>query len=133
MRQRRDTSHMSHDQPARVLLADGDAPVRRALALLLQTALGLQIIGEVSDLTGLAAPGAAQADLLLIDWQTLRPDPAQPLARFRALNPRLRIIAISTNPEDRAAALAAGANAFISKVDAPEQVLATVRAVLAGR
>lgn len=115
----------------RVLLADGDADVRRALALLLHTALGLQIVGEAADLTGLSARGHAEADLLLVEWASIAPAAPQLLAQLRQLNRRLRVIVLSTRPEVRADALAAGADAFLSKVDPPERVLATVRKVLA--
>jgi DNA-binding NarL/FixJ family response regulator len=115
----------------RVLLADRDADVRRALALLLRTALGLQVVGELPDLCGLATAGAPHADLLLIDWASAADHGAQLLHRLHSLNAGIKIIVLSTRPEDRAPALAAGADAFISKVEAPEQVLAVVRAVLA--
>lgn len=121
---------MNTHNPARVLLADGDADVRRALTLLLQTALGLRVVGEAADLTGLAAPDHAQADLLLVDWPSIGPEAARVLARLRSLNARLRVIVLSTRPEDAAAARAAGADAFLSKVDPPQRVLATVRAVM---
>lgn len=115
----------------RVLLADRDADVRRALALLLHTALGLQIVGETPDLWGVAAEGSPHADLLLIDWASTADHGADLLRRLRSLNDRIKIIVLSTRPEDRAVALAAGADAFISKVEAPEQVLAVVRSVVA--
>jgi DNA-binding NarL/FixJ family response regulator len=121
---------MNTHHPPRVLLADGDADVRRALTLLLQTALGLHVVGEAADLTGMAAPDREQADLLLVDWPSIGPDAAQVLARLRSLNARLRVIVLSTRPEDAAVALAAGADAFISKVDPPQHVLATVQAVV---
>lgn len=114
----------------RVLLADRDADVRRALALLLRTALGLQIVGELPDLCGLAAEGAPHADLLLLDWVGVADQGALLLRRLRSLNVGIKIIVLSTRPEDRIPALAAGADAFISKVESPDQVLAVVRAVL---
>jgi DNA-binding NarL/FixJ family response regulator len=120
-----------NDTPTpRVLLADGDADVRRALALLLQTVLGLRIVGEAADLTGLSVSGQAEADLLLIDWASIAPRAAQSISQLRSLNGALRVIVLSTRPEMRATALRAGADAFLSKVDPPEQVIATLRRVL---
>lgn len=116
---------------ARVLLADRDADVRRALALLLHTALGVQIVGEAADLTGLTACCHREADLLLVEWASIAPAAPQLLAQLRRLNHELRVIVLSTRPEVRADALTAGADAFLSKVDPPERVLATVRQVLA--
>lgn len=129
---------MNDTTPQRVLLADGDADVRRALALVLQTVFGLEIVGEAADLTGLSAHSSAmpsachhpQADLLLVDWAGIAPAAPQLLSRLRALNRRLRVIVLSTRPELRDAALAAGADAFLSKVDPPDHVIATLRRVL---
>jgi DNA-binding NarL/FixJ family response regulator len=45
--------------------------------------------------------------------------------------PRLRIIVLSVQPEIESAALAVGADAFISKVDPPAQVVKTIAQVLA--
>ncbi len=120
---------MSH-QSRRLLLADQNVDVRHALALLLRTALDLEVVGEAGDFTGLSARSREQADLLLVEWAGIALEAPQRLAELRALNDRLRIVVLSTQPEDRAAAIAAGADAFISKVDPPDQVLAVVRAVL---
>ena len=117
-------------QSRRLLLADQNADVRHALALLLRTALDLEVVGEAGDFTGLSARSREQADLLLVEWAGIALEAPQLLAELRTLNDRLRIVVLSTQPEDRAAAIAAGADAFISKVDPPDQVLAVVRAVL---
>ena len=117
-------------QSRRMLLADQNVDVRHALALLLRTALDLKVVGEAGDFTGLSARSREQADLLLVEWAGIALEAPQRLAELRALNDRLRIVVLSTQPEDRAAAIAAGADAFISKVDPPDQVLAVVRAVL---
>lgn len=121
---------MNDITPQRVILVDGDADVRRALALLLQTALGFEIVGEAAELTGLAAPGQPRADLLLADWASIAPTAPQLLSRLHSLNCGLRVVVLSTRPEARDAALAAGADAFLSKVDSPEQVIATLRQLL---
>ncbi|NJN17237.1 MAG: response regulator transcription factor [Oscillochloris sp.] len=120
----------NHSPSQRVLLADRDADVRRALTLLLQTSLGLDVVAEAPDLIGISANGYDHTDLLLIDWVSVSIAEAGFIARLRSLNTRLKIIVLSTRPEDHRAAIASGADAFISKVDPPEQVLQVVRSVL---
>ena len=121
---------MSTITPHRVLLVDSDIDVRRALALLLETILGAQIVGEADHLTDDIIRGAAQADILFINWTDIAPNAPQVMAHLRALHTPLRVIVMSTRPEDITAALDAGAAAFVSKVDTPEYVLATVQAVI---
>jgi DNA-binding NarL/FixJ family response regulator len=121
---------MNREAPPRMLLADHNADVRRALALSLHTALDFEVVGEATDVAGLSIAGSEQADLLIIDWQIVVSNEAGLLAQLRSLNQGLRIIVLSTRLEDRAAALAAGADAFIVKGDSPTQVLATVRQVV---
>ena len=123
---------MSTVAPRRMLLVDSDIDVRRALALLLKTVLGAQIVGEADHLTDHIIRGAAQADILFINWTDIAPNTPQVMAHLRALHAPLRVIVLSTRPEDKTAAHDAGAAAFISKVDTPEYVLATVRAVIDG-
>ncbi len=127
---RDDRLPMNREAPPRMLLADHNADVRRALALSLHTALDFEVVGEATDAAGLSIAGSEQADLLIIDWQIVVSNEAGLLAQLRSLNQGLRIIVLSTRLEDRAAALAAGADAFICKGDSPERVLATVRLVL---
>jgi DNA-binding NarL/FixJ family response regulator len=121
---------MNRQAPPRMLLAEHNADVRRVLVLLLHTALGLELAGEAADFTGLSIRGGAEADLLVIDWQSIASAESELLGQLRILNPQLRIIVLSTRLEDRGAVLATGADAFICKGDSPEQVLATVRRVV---
>jgi len=45
---------------------------------------------------------------------------------WRTAQPGLAIIALSSNPESRRAALAAGADAFVSKGDPPEWLMDSI-------
>ena len=49
------------------------------------------------------------------------------LATLRACSPGLRIVVIGLRPEMRPAALAAGADGFVSKVDAPDVVVGVLQ------
>lgn len=121
---------MTKPIPQRVALTDLEPNLRRALALLLRVALGVQIVAEADILAGLLTHEHEQADLLLVGWAGIASKAPQVLAELRVLQPELRILVLSTRPEHAAAVLTAGADAFLSTVDPPAQVLATVRALL---
>ena len=111
----------------RVLLADDESKVRSALRLLLEQEPGLSVVDEVAEAG--EALGQIQAtcpDLLLLDWELPGQQAADLLPALRRCCPRLLVIALSGRPEARQAALAAGAEAFVSKGDPPERLLATV-------
>ena len=115
----------------RVVLVDGQADVRAALALFVVHDLHLQVVGEAADLGGLwTQVQEARPDLLFVDWGLLGAEAGATLARLRGLCAPLQIIALSGKPEVRKAARAAGADGFVSKADSPEQMLKTLRAVL---
>ncbi len=116
----------------RVLLADDQTEVRSALRLLLEQ-LELCIAGEVADRAMLpAAVEALEPDLVLLDWELgarrgEAPAGREMIRELRARQPQVAIIALSSHPEVRAAALAAGADGFVSKGDAPDALLAALR------
>jgi DNA-binding NarL/FixJ family response regulator len=70
---------------------------------------------------------AQHPDLILLEWEL----PGQPgeglLAELGTLNDGSRVVVLSRQPEARQAALAAGAEAFVSKADAPDKLLAALR------
>lgn len=109
----------------RVLLADDEARVRSALKLLLEQQPDLHVVGEAEESASLLAEvRATQPDAVLIDWELPGAPAAELIAALQSLAPALLIVALSGRPEARRAALQAGANYFISKVEPPERVLA---------
>lgn len=111
----------------RILIADDQANVRSALALLLEQATQFEIVGEAADAVGLLQAVRKQTpDLLLLDWELPGLEAEHLLHLLRYGQPRLLIVALSSRPEAEAAAKVAGADAFISKGDLPEQVLTAV-------
>jgi CheY-like chemotaxis protein len=117
----------------RVFTADGEGHVRSALRLVLSQEPDLRIVGEASQAEGLAGRvGAAEAELVLLDWGLAGPGDNGVVAALRDLHPRPLVIALSGRPEHRFEALAAGVDAFVSKGDPPERLLAVVRAMIAG-
>lgn len=119
---------MSKNEPLRILIADSDPRVRTALQLLLAEAAGATLIRESADLASLAAQVSVfKPDLILLDWEL----PGRPAAGLLVVlsrpEARPRVIVLSVRPEAGPEALAAGADAFVSKADPPEQLLAALR------
>jgi DNA-binding NarL/FixJ family response regulator len=112
-----------------VLLADDRPKTRFALRLLLERQPGIQVVGEAADAEALLVQARVTSpNVVLLDWELpkLAATGSLPLALRRAC-PHLYVIALSGRPEMRVAALAAGADAFVSKADPPESLLAAVR------
>ena len=115
----------------RVLLAESQPDVRSALRLLLEGDLGMTVVGEISKARELTAQvGQACPNLLLIAWEMIRHQASDILLNLRSLCPDACIIILSSHPEDRQAALAAGADAFVCKGDSPEHLLAAISSSL---
>ena len=114
----------------RILIADPDAATRKALSLLLRRRLGTNAIIEVQDVETLIRSLAdAPPDLLLLDWR-LYGSPAPETCRLlQKAYPYLKIVILSVDSNDAAAAREAGA-AFIHKGAAPDELIATLRPLL---
>lgn len=109
-----------------VILADDQAKVRSALRLVLEEQSGVKVIGEAVDATGLLDwVRATSPDLVLLDWE-LPGIHSGLVATLHQLCPQLKIIALSGRPQAGRAALDAGVDAFVSKGDPPERLLAAM-------
>ena len=115
----------------RVLLADDHPRVRSALRLILEQEPNFQVVGEAADATGLLLAAAERVpDLVLLDWELPGLPAAQLLRLLLYERPLLKVIAMSSRPEVAQSALDAGAQAFLSKSEPPEQVLLILHAFL---
>jgi DNA-binding NarL/FixJ family response regulator len=114
----------------RILIADPDSATRKALTLLLRRKLGTDGIVEIQDVeTLIRALAEAPPDLLLLDWR-LYGSPAPETCRLlQKAYPHLRIVLLSVDAGDAAAAKEAGAD-FIYKGAAPDELIATLTALL---
>jgi DNA-binding NarL/FixJ family response regulator len=111
----------------RTVLADGQPKVRDALRILVTQGLGMQVVDEAGTLQTLQRQVRAhRPDLAIVEWDLLGQS-ASVLAGLRACSPGLRIVVIGLRPEMRPAALAAGADGFVSKVDAPDDVIGVLQ------
>jgi DNA-binding NarL/FixJ family response regulator len=114
----------------RIIIADPDSATRKALTLLLQRKLNTNDIVEVGDVATLIRVLAdTTPDLLLLDWR-LYGSPAPETCRLlQKAYPHLKIILLSVDANDAAAAKEAGAM-FIYKGAAPDELIATLTPLL---
>jgi DNA-binding NarL/FixJ family response regulator len=121
---------------AKVLIADDHALVRAGLRQFLEQDPQVTEIGEaISGSNTLDMLRAKSWDLLLLD--IFMPDRSglDILARVRALHPNTRVLVLSGYPERQYAisVLRSGANGFLSKESAPEELSKAVKTVLSGK
>ena len=114
----------------RILIADPDSAARKALTLLLRRKLGTNGIIEVQDVeTLIRALADAPPDLLLLDWR-LYGSPAPDTCRLlQKAYPHLKIVILSVDACDEAAAKDAGAG-FVHKGAAPDELIALLKPLL---
>jgi len=114
----------------RIVIADPDPATRKALTLLLRRKMGTNSIVHVGDVETLIHTLAKDSpDLLLLDWR-LYGSPATDTCRLlQKAYPGLKIILLSVNAEDEAAAKEVGAD-FIHKGALPDELIATLAPLL---
>jgi DNA-binding NarL/FixJ family response regulator len=118
----------------RTILADSEPTVRRALCVLLTQDLHIEVVGEADSLASLRLlVKRHQPDLLVVAWNLVAARATVTLAALRRSCPGLRVVVLGLRPETREPALAAGADGFASKVDAPDQVLRALQDGAAAR
>lgn len=112
----------------RILIADDQDQVRFALRVLLKKQPGLQVVAETRDgAASLAQIRDAAPDLILLDWELPGLAEAGGLPALRLACAGLQVVVLSSRTGVRKLALAAGADAFVSKGDPPERLLAVIR------
>ena len=113
-----------------IIIADPDPATRKALTLLLRRKLGTNGIVEVGDVETLIRALADETpDLLLLDWR-LYGSPAPDTCRLlQKAYPHLKIVLLSVDANNEAAAKEAGAN-FIYKGASPDELIATLSLLL---
>jgi DNA-binding NarL/FixJ family response regulator len=119
----------------RVLVVDDHPIVRQGLALLLDQEPDLLVSGEAEEVqSALAAIADSRPDVLLLDISLPGPDGIDLLKTIRSTDPDLPVLVLSMHDEATYAerALRAGANGYIMKQEATENVLVALRRILRG-
>ena len=117
--------------PTRLLLAEDDRSVRTSLARALELE-GYEIELAENGEVAMAAFNAGEPDLIVSDWMMPYLDGITLCQRLRARGSQVPILLLTARTElgDRVAALDAGADDFLPKPFALEELLARIRALL---
>jgi DNA-binding NarL/FixJ family response regulator len=115
----------------RILLADDQERVRYGLRALLRQQPGWTVIGEAATTNQLfALISVLEPDMVLLDWNLGGLEGESLLPSLHKLRKNLPVIVLSGQIEVENSALEAGASAFISKVNSPDQLVETIRNVV---
>ncbi|MFV0375209.1 response regulator [Microbacterium sp.] len=121
--------------PIRVLIADDEALMRRALVMFVGAAEDLEVVGEASDgAVALRQVAALRPDVVLMDMQMPNLDGVEATEKIVTAFPDTRVVAITTFSSERYVipALRAGASGYLVKDAEPEQIVEAVREVHSG-
>ncbi len=131
---------MPHRTPARsvrtkhrVFVVDDHPIVRQGIALLIDQEPDLEVCGEAEEAeSALAAIAASRPDVVVLDISLPGPDGIDFLKTLRATDPALPVLVLSMHDESVYAerAIRAGANGYIMKQEATENVLVALRRIL---
>ncbi|MGB3714316.1 MAG: response regulator transcription factor [Candidatus Promineifilaceae bacterium] len=111
----------------RVIIADDQPKVRFALRVLLESKQDVEIVGEVDEARELVAQVKnASPSVLILDWLLPGLPEIGSIASLRNVCPDIFIVALSGRPELGQEALRDGADAFVSKIDPPDRLLAAL-------
>ena len=119
----------------RVMITDDHLIVREGLRLILETADGVDIVGEASDgAECLRLVPESKPDVILMDLQMPRMDGITAIAHLRNQYPEIAIVILTTFNEDdlMIRGLQAGARGYLLKDTSRENLLDTIQAAAKG-
>jgi len=121
--------------PIRLLIADDQPLIRRALALTLGAEPGIEIVGQAADGAEAIEQALALApDVVVMDLQMPRASGVVAAREITAKLPQVGVVVLTTYDDDELVfeAIRAGARAYLLKDAAEHEVLETIRAVHRG-
>jgi CheY-like chemotaxis protein len=121
------------NQKMRVLVVDDQPRARQSMkALLGAWYLVAEVREAVDGYEAVQLVEEFQPDVILMDARMPRMNGLEALQRIKAKWPKIKIIVLSMYLDCKTDALAAGADAFVSKSDPPEKLRVTLKEIFAG-
>jgi DNA-binding NarL/FixJ family response regulator len=120
----------------RVLLADDHTLVRSGIRRIFEAQPGFEVVGEAADgASALALAADTQPDVVVLDLNMAGTGGLDVLPALKALRPTLKVVVLTMHAgrEYVARAMKGGADAYLLKDSAVQDLVAAVDAVLAGR
>lgn len=130
---------MATKSPANILIVDDHPMVREGLAARIAAEPGLRVCGEAADMNeALAQVKQLHPDLVIVDISLRTSHGVDLIKRLKSsapatVRPKVLVHTMYTESLYADRALQAGADGYITKEEAPEQVLDAVHQVLAGK
>jgi DNA-binding NarL/FixJ family response regulator len=116
-----------------ILVVDDQPRARQSMKALLGAMYQVDQLREAADGTeAIHLVEEFQPDLIMMDARMPGMNGLEALRRIKAKWPKIKIIVLSMYPEFNTEALAAGADAFISKSDPPKNLRETLKDIIAG-
>ncbi|WP_205743265.1 response regulator transcription factor [Geobacter sp. FeAm09] len=119
----------------RILIVDDHPIVREGLARMLDREKDLVVCGDAEDInTALTAMGRLHPDMLIVDVTLAAGSGIDLVKCVRRSHPRMPVLVLSMHDGMYYAeqALRAGANGYITKMEAPKTLVTAIRKVLSG-
>jgi DNA-binding NarL/FixJ family response regulator len=127
---------MSAGVATRVLLADDHNLVRAGVRKILEAHREVEVVGEVGDgESALRALESTRADVLVLDLTMPGTDGFEVLERAKSAHPELKILVLTmhASPEYVARAVREGADGYLLKDSAVQDLMSAIEAVMQGR
>ena len=123
------------DKKSRIYLIDDHPLLVEGISQLIDSEPDLQVIGSTGDWTvALKKIAELKPDLVILDINLARANGVEVMKNLRVYYPELRVLMLSMHDESLYAmrSIRAGAQGYIMKVSAADQVVTAIRQILAG-
>lgn len=120
----------------RLVIADDHALLRQGLSSLLESHDDMEVVGEAADgPTAVNVVRETRPDVIVLDISMPGPGMLKMLERLRLEAPDVKILMLSSHPEDQYAirALRAGADGYLTKERTGDELATAVRHIACGR